>query len=56
MLDVLITSMSKSLKNVRSLTIVTTIACFITTAMVGTYYFCQTFVGTLMTPLYKKAA
>ncbi len=55
MLDVLITSMSKSLKNVRSLTIVTTIACFITTAMVGTYYFCQTFVGTLMTPLYKKA-
>jgi NhaC family Na+:H+ antiporter len=55
MLNVLITSMGKSLTNIRSLTIVTTIASIITNAMVGTYYFCMTFVGTLMTPLYKKA-
>ena len=55
MLDVLISSMGKSLKSIRSLTVATAIASFITTAMVGTYYFCMTFVGTLMPPLCKKA-
>lgn len=55
MLDVLISSLSKSVKSIRSLTITTVIASIITTSMVGTYYFCMTFVGTLMPPLYKKA-
>lgn len=55
MLDVIVTSMSKSLKTVRSLTLATTIAAAIATAMVGTYYFSMVFVGTLMTPLFKRA-
>ena len=55
MLDVLISSLSKSVKTIRSLTVTTVIASVITTSMVGTYYFCMTFVGTLMPPLYKKA-
>ncbi len=54
MLDVIVSSMGKSLKGVRSLTLTTTIATAVATALVGTYYFAMVFVGTLMTPLFKK--
>ena len=54
-LDVIITSLSKHMTSIRSLTVTTFVSSIITTMMVGTYYFCMTLVGTMMSPLYKKA-
>ena len=54
-LDVVISSLSKHMKSVRSLTVTTFVSSIITTMMVGTYYFCMTIVSTMMCPLYKKA-
>ena len=54
-LDVIVRGLSTKVKKIQGLTLVTGIASVITTAMVGTYYFCMTLVGTLMPPLYKKA-
>ena len=53
-LNVIIESLSKHIKSLAGLTITTFVASVITNAMVGTYYFCMTFVGTLMPELYKK--
>ena len=53
-LNVIIESLSKHIKSLAGLTITTFVASVITNAMVGTYYFCMTFVGTLIPELYKK--
>ncbi len=55
MLDVLIIALSRKVNNIRSLSIVTAIATLACTTLIGTYYFCMTFVGTLMPSLYQKA-